>query len=354
MKISNAFRAGLVGTLGVGLGILILTSIASLSTILLYIGAALFLALGLDPAISWFERKGLPRWAAILIVLVVVLVLFAGVILAIIPIVADQVGQLIEQVPSIIARVTSQEWIEALQDAFPMLQVDEIIQGVIQAVTDFLQDPAKVTELAGGVLAVAVGIGSGVFGAIVVLILTLYFAASLNTMKRATYQLVPASKRARFADITEQITQSVGRYVVGQVSLAAVNGILSFIFLSIIRAPFPAVLALVAFSLSLIPLVGTLTGSVIIVLVCLIPGLGSPLTALVAAIWYIVYMQVEAYVLSPRIMNRAVQVPGAVVVIAALAGGSLLSVLGALIAIPIAASILLIIKQVVIPRQNEL
>ncbi|MCI2958154.1 AI-2E family transporter [Agromyces atrinae] len=354
MKISNAFRAGLVGTLGVGLGILILTSIASLSTILLYIGAALFLALGLDPAISWFERKGLPRWAAILIVLVVVLVLFAGVILAIIPIVADQVGQLIEQVPSIIARVTSQEWIEALQDAFPMLQVDEIIQGVIQAVTDFLQDPAKVTELAGGVLAVAVGIGSGVFGAIVVLILTLYFAASLNTMKRATYQLVPASKRARFADITEQITQSVGRYVVGQVSLAAVNGILSFIFLSIIRAPFPAVLALIAFSLSLIPLVGTLTGSVIIVLVCLIPGLGSPLTALVAAIWYIVYMQVEAYVLSPRIMNRAVQVPGAVVVIAALAGGSLLSVLGALIAIPIAASILLIIKQVVIPRQNEL
>lgn len=354
MKISNAFRAGLVGTLGVGLGILILTSIASLSTILLYIGAALFLALGLDPAISWFERKGLPRWASILIVLVVVLVLFAGVILAIIPIVADQVGQLIEQVPSIIARVTSQEWIEALQDAFPMLQVDEIIQGVIQAVTDFLQDPAKVTELAGGVLAVAVGIGSGVFGAIVVLILTLYFAASLNTMKRATYQLVPASKRARFADITEQITQSVGRYVVGQVSLAAVNGILSFIFLSIIRAPFPAVLALIAFSLSLIPLVGTLTGSVIIVLVCLIPGLGSPLTALVAAIWYIVYMQVEAYVLSPRIMNRAVQVPGAVVVIAALAGGSLLSVLGALIAIPIAASILLIIKQVVIPRQNEL
>jgi predicted PurR-regulated permease PerM len=91
---------------------------------------------------------------------------------------------------------------------------------------------------------------------------------------------------------------------------------------------------------------------VLIVLLSLL--LASPLTALVAAIWYVIYMQVEAYVLSPNIMNRAVSVPGAVVVIAALAGGSLLGILGALIAIPVAASILLIIKQVVIPRQNEL
>ena len=113
-----------------------------------------------------------------------------------------------------------------------------------------------------------------------------------------------------------------------------------------------AVLAVVAFFFSLIPLVGTLTGSAIIILVCLTPGLGSPLTALVALIWYAVYMQVEAYVLAPRIMNRAVSVPGAVVVIAALAGGALLGLLGALIAIPVAASILIIYRQVLIPRQN--
>jgi predicted PurR-regulated permease PerM len=99
--------------------------------------------------------------------------------------------------------------------------------------------------------------------------------------------------------------------------------------------------------------VGTLTGSIIIVLICLIPGLGSPLTGLVAAIYYLIYMQIEAYVLSPRIMSRAVKVPGALVVVAALAGGALLGILGALVAIPIAAAVLLIIKQVVIPRQNE-
>ena len=108
---------------------------------------------------------------------------------------------------------------------------------------------------------------------------------------------------------------------------------------------------MIAFFFSIIPLVGTLTGSTIIVLICL--GLGSPATAIIAAIYYLIYMQIEAYVISPRIMNRAVSVPGAVVVIAALAGGALLGLLGALVAIPVAASILIIYRQVVIPRQNE-
>jgi len=354
MKLQNAFRIGLVGTLGVGVGLLILSSIATLSTIIAYIGAALFIALGLDPAISWLERRGLPRWASILIVMTLVGLLVAALVLAVVPIIVDQISQLVEDIPRIVERVSSQEWIETLEEQFPLVKVQEISQQITTGLTDFFTNPDKLSELAGGVLQVAIAIGTGVFAVIIVFILTLYFTASLNTMKRASYQLVPASKRARFADLTEQITQSVGRYVLGQASLAACNGIASFIFLSIIQAPFPAVLAFIAFLFSLIPLVGTLTGSIIIVLVCLIPGLGSPLTALVAAIYYLVYMQVEAYVLSPRIMNRAVKVPGALVVIAALAGGSLLGILGALIAIPVAASILLIIKQVVIPRQNEL
>jgi predicted PurR-regulated permease PerM len=353
MKIQNAFRIGLLGTLGVGVGLLIITSIANLSTIITYIGAALFLALGLDPAISWLERRGLPRWAAILIVMTGVGLLVAALILTVAPIIVEQVSQFVEEIPRIVELVSSQQWIDTLKEQFPQIRVDEVIEQVTTGLTEFVTNPDKLSELAGGVLLVAVAIGSGVFAVIIVFILMLYFTASLNAMKRATYQLVPASKRERFADLTEQITQSVGRFVLGQTSLAAVNGVLSFIFLSIINAPFPAVLAFLAFLFSLVPLVGTLTGSVIIVLVCWIPGLGSPLTALVAAIYYIIYMQVEAYVLSPRIMNRAVKIPSALVVIAALAGGALGGILGALVAIPVAAAGLLIIKQVVIPRQNE-
>ena len=223
MKIQNAFRIGLVGTLGVGVGLLILTSIATLSTIIAYIGAALFLALGLDPAISWLERRGLPRWAAILIVMTGVGLLVAALVLAVVPIIVDQVSQLVEEIPRIVERVSSQEWIETLKEQFPHVKVQEIIEQVTTGLTDFFTNPDKLSELAGGVLQVAVAIGTGVFAVIIVFILTLYFAASLNTMKRATYQLVPASKRERFADLTEQITQSVGRYVLGQASLAAVQ-----------------------------------------------------------------------------------------------------------------------------------
>lgn len=359
MKLQHPFRTALIATLGVGVGILLITSVQTLSTILLYVGTALFLALGLDPAVSWLERRGLPRWAALLITFAAVLAVFAGIILIVIPVLVGQISQLVTQIQKLVQSAVDGDWnpVDALSDwlhsVFPALDVDKVFTSISQwyESLDLGQIGAAAT---GAVLSIGAGIVAGFTGAIIVLILTIYFTASTPSLKASVYQLVPASKRARFIDLSEQITASVGYYVMGQVSLGVINGILSAIFLTIIQAPFPAVLAVVAFFFSLIPLVGTLTGSAIIILVCLIPGLGSPLTALVALIWYAVYMQVEAYVLSPRIMNRAVSVPGAVVVIAALAGGSLLGLLGALIAIPVAASILIIYRQVIIPRQNEL
>ena len=349
MKIQNAFRLALVGTLGVGVGLLILSAVSSLSTILTYVGAALFLALGLEPAVSGLERRGLPRWAAILLVVVGVAALVAALLLAVIPIIVEQVGELIALIPVIIAQLNRVDWIEWLQEQFPLLKIDEISEQAGAALTDFFTNPDQLSELLGGVWQVALAIGSGVFAVLIVAVLTVYFTASLDAMKRATYQLVPASRRARFADLTEQITQSVGRYVIGQVSLAAVNAFLSFAFLSIIGAPFPAVLAFIAFLFSLVPLVGTLTGAVIITIVSLT---ASPETGIAAGIYYLIYMQIEAYVLSPRIMSRAVSVPGALVVIAAVAGGTLGGVLGALVAIPVAASLIIIVEKVLFPRQD--
>ena len=105
MKIQNAFRFGLVGTLGVGLGLLIITSVITLQTIIIYIGAALFIALGLDPAVSWLERKRFPRWAAILTVLVAVLGVLTGVILAVVPIIIAQVTKLSAQFPQLVRSI---------------------------------------------------------------------------------------------------------------------------------------------------------------------------------------------------------------------------------------------------------
>ena len=348
MKLHNPFRIAFVATLGVGLGLLLITSIQTLSTILLYVGTALFLSLGLDPIVAWLERRKLPRWAAVLITILTVLLAFAGIVIMVLPIIIDQVTQLITEVTKLIDRPTFwddvREWINSI---FPNLDLVAVFE---QAQAWMIENVGAIT---GGVICAGIAFFSGLTGAFIVLILTIYFTAATPALKRSVYQLVPASKRSRFVDLSEQITDSVGYYVIGQLSLGATNGILSAIFLSIIHAPFPAVLAVIAFFFSLIPLVGTLIGSTIIVLTCLIPGLGSPQTAIIAAIYYGIYMQIEAYVLSPRIMSRAVSVPGAVVVIAALAGGSLLGLLGALIAIPVAASILIIYRQVVIPRQNE-
>jgi predicted PurR-regulated permease PerM len=171
---------------------------------------------------------------------------------------------------------------------------------------------------------------------------------------------VPASRRPQFVDLAEQISQSVGRYVIGQVTLALCNGIASFVLLTFIfpifvgEIKYAVLLAFIAFLGSLIPLVGTLSASVVIVLSVLLFNDFALLPTIVVGVWYLIYMQVEAYVLNPRIMARAVKVPGVVVVIAALIGGTLLGVLGALIAIPVAAAVQLIIREVVVPRQNEL
>lgn len=353
MKIHNPFRTALVATLGVGLGILLIGSLQNLSTVLLYVGTALFLSLGLDPLVTLLERRKLPRWLAVLVTILGVLAVFVGIILIVLPVLVEQISQLVTEITAIALRGTFlddvREWMEG---AFPNLRVDV----VFAYVADWLN--TNLTTIGGsigqGVLAASGAVLAGSFGAFIVLILTIYLTASTPSLKRAVYQLAPASKRERFIDLADQITDSVGYYVMGQVSLGVINGVLSAIYLSIIQAPFPAVLAVVAFFFSLIPLVGTLTGSTLIVLVCLLPGLGSPETALAAAIYYLIYMQIEAYVISPRIMSRAVSVPGAVVVVAALAGGSLLGLLGALIAIPVAASILILYRQVLIPRMNEL
>ncbi|WP_309064411.1 AI-2E family transporter [Microbacterium sp.] len=350
MKIHNPFRTALVATLGVGLGILLIGSLQTLSTVLLYVGTALFLSLGLDPLVTFLERRGLPRWAAVLTTIIGVLAIFAGIVLMVVPILIDQISQLVSQITVFLQGSTIGDVKEWILSVFPGLQESFVDDAFANANGWLLDNWTQITE---SVVVVGSAIVTGLFGAFIVLILTIYLTASTPSLKRAVYQLVPASKRERFIDLADQITDSVGYYVMGQVTLGVINGVLSAIFLTIIQAPFPAVLAVVAFFFSLIPLVGTLTGSTIIVLTCLVPGLGSPATAIAAGIYYLVYMQVEAYFINPRIMSRAVAVPGAVVVVAALAGGSLLGLLGALIAIPVAASILIIYRQVLIPRMNE-
>ena len=123
--------------------------------------------------------------------------------------------------------------------------------------------------------------------------------------------------------------------------------------MTLIGAEFPALFALIALVFSLLPLVGTITGSLLIVLTQFLVDPTNPTTAIWVAVYYLVYLQIEAYVIGPYIMNRAVKVPGVLVIIAALAGGALMGVLGAIVAIPLTASLLIIVRQIIIPAQQE-
>jgi predicted PurR-regulated permease PerM len=357
LKIQNPFRTALLAGLGVLVAILIGQAVGNLATILTYVGAAIFLALGLDPLVTWLEKHKVKRPVAILIALVGVIGIFVGLVFALIPVIVEQVTNLVTQISDVIVPgIQDGTLLEGIKDNLPWLPVDDLLEQF----NTWITDKDTISMISNGVLQGTVSVASGVFGIIIVLILMIYFVASLGSIKRGAYQLVPASRRPQFVDLSEQISDSVGRYVIGQITLALCNGIASFLVLTFIfpifvnEIKYAALLAFIAFLGSLIPLVGTLSASVVIVLSVFLFNDFNILATIVVGAWYLVYMQVEAYVLNPRIMARAVKVPGVVVVIAALVGGTLLGILGALIAIPVAAAVQLIIREVVIPRQNEL
>lgn len=343
-KITNAFQFGLLGGLGVLTALLIGGAIQTLADIITYVAAAIFIALGLEPVVTKLESAKLKRPVAILIVFAGLLGSLTALVWAILPPLASEAEKFIEDVPSFISGFGDLPLIIKLDS-----QLSGSISSAIASTSSFLSDSANWPKLAGGVVQVGMNIFNGFFAGLVILILSLYFMSSLQRFKNFLFGLVPASKRDKFSDIADQVATSVGRYVIGQFGIAALNATLSYIFMLIAGIPFAAVLACIVLLLGLIPLVGNVTSSAIITLVALSV---SPTIAVVAAVYCLVYMQIESYLISPKIMNKAVAVPGAVVVVAALSGGALLGVLGALVAIPVAASGILIIRQIWMPLQD--
>lgn len=343
-RIDRPFVFGFLVTLG-GLGAIVIgLALSNLSTVLIYIALALFGALGLDPAVRFLERRGLSRVISVVITILALIVVFALVIWMIVPVVIDQIVSFVQSVPGMIKDFTHSDIYGTLEAQF-----GDQFQDLVAQVQSFLTDFGNLATIGGGALAVGASIATSISGAIVVLVLTLYFLASLPTMKQGMLRLAPARDRARAGDIADQITDSVGGYVMGMVILALCNATLAFLLYLFLGLPFPPLMAAIAFCITLIPLVGSVLFWILGTCLALFT---NPIAALVFAAIYLVYMQIEAYVITPRVMNKAVSVPGSLVVIGALAGGTLLGLLGALVAVPVTASILIIIKQVLVPKQD--
>lgn len=345
-RIERPFVFGFLVTLGGLAAILLGLALSNLSTVIIYIALALFAALGLDPAVRFLERRGLNRGWGVVIVLLALIAALGLIIWAIVPVVVSQIASFVRDVPGMIADFQSSDLYATLEEQFG--DQFETLVGDIQG---FLTDPGNIATIGGGALQVGASIANGLSGAVIVLVLIIYFVATLPGIKQAMLRLVPARDRANADIISTQITDSVGGYVMGMVTLAFINAVIVLILYTVLGLPFPLLLAVVAFLITLIPLVGSLLFWVIGTGIALF---GDDIVfALVFAIIYLVYMQVESYFLTPRVMNRAIAIPGSLVVIGALVGGTLLGLLGALVAVPVTASILIIIKKIWIPRQDS-
>ncbi|MFT4285577.1 MAG: AI-2E family transporter [Protaetiibacter sp.] len=341
---AGPFRFGFIAATGVLLALALGFAVASLAQALTLIFLALFISLGLRPLVWRLERLGLSKVVALLIVLAGFLLLVALLVWLVVPVVIDELGKFITYLPAGLDQIEDQDWFISLNESF-----GGALTGFVALLQETLADPAFWVTVGGGALRVGLGVVNGVFSVIFVVALTLYFVIGHDQMKDALVRLVPASRRGGFREIAEQIITSVGKYLNGMVILAIMNALFTFIVLSAVGVRYAGLLAALALPITFIPLVGSVISTILCTTVAFF---NSPTTGLITLLALLVYMQVEAYVFTPRIVGKAIQIPGSLVLIGALIGGTLLGLLGALVACPVSASLVLIVKKVVMPIQD--
>ncbi|WP_240506547.1 AI-2E family transporter [Thermoactinospora rubra] len=335
--VRGPFLFGLTGGLGVLTAIAIAQMVVRSLSVIILVAVAMFLAVGLNPAVEALQRRGLRRRAAISIVFAAVIVVFALFGVAIVPPVSRELAEFVSALPGYFTELVNNPTLRQLDADYQILpKLAEFVTGTL--------GPA----MASGVVGAGLVVLDGVFTGVTLLVLMLYFLGSLHSTKEYLLKMVPASRRPRTKAISEQILDGIGGYVAGNVLISVIAGVVSWLFLTIADVRYALALAMVIAVLDLIPLVGATIGAVVVSAVAFLQSV--PL-GIACAVFFLVYQQVENYLIYPRVMKRSVDVTPAVTVIAALFGGALLGIVGALLAIPVAAAIALIIREVVHPRQ---
>jgi len=341
---SHPFYFGFIATLGALTAIVLMRALASVSQIFVLILIALFLATGLNPAVEALRKRNLSRNAAVTVIFSAVILFVVFFALVVIPPVISQGTNLIQSAPQLLQDLMKNETINKLNTQYGLI---DTLQERLRSVTS---DGTLLISTFGGVIGVGKSVLSGFFTALTILVLTLYFITSLPQAVNLGLSLVPASRRDRVGLLTNAIIARVGSFVGSQILIAAMAAVFVTILSTILGLPSPIAIGMFVLVAALIPLIGHFIGAGIFTLIALSQSLVIGIVAFVA---YVVYVQIENYVVTPRIMKRTLSVPGAVTIIAALIGSSLLGLVGGLLAVPVAASIILILDEVVIPRANK-
>jgi len=336
----HPLRTGFLAGLGLALAYVTYLSLDTLRGTLIVIAVAFLLAIGLDPAVGALVRAGMRRgWAVVLVWLGLVAVL-GGAIYAIVPPIVTELATFVKSVPLLLDNLQNNDTVRGLNEKF----------GILNAVknSNFIQTIGG--GAAGGLLTAGVTVASIVADLLIVLVLSLFFLAGFPKIKLAAYRLAPATRRGRVTDLGDKILKQMGGYLVGASIVAIQAGLAAGIFAAIVGLPYPWAIALGAAVLDFVPVIGPITIGVAMILL----GFTQSLTVgVVAAAFYLVQHLFEAYWLYPRVMRRQVDISTGAVVVALLVGGALLGVTGAVLAVPVAAAVQLIVREVIMPRQER-
>jgi predicted PurR-regulated permease PerM len=335
----SPFMIGLTGAFGVAVAYGLIEVCIRARSVLILIGLAMFIAVGLDPIVGWLVRHRMPRWAAVLTVIVCGLAIVAAFLAAAIPPLASETTALAHQIP---------HYMHTLQDRNSQLGRLNVKYHIQQRLSSLVT--SRGGSLVGGVLGAGALVLSTASAILAIMVLSVYFLAGLPQIKMFGYRLVPHSRRPRAILIGDEIFAKVGGYVLGNFITSVIAGVGTYVWLLAWGVPYPLLLGMFVAILDLIPVIGSTIGGIVVSLVALTVSLPVALATLA---FYIGYRLAEDYLIVPRIMGRTVQLPAIVSLVAVLIGGVLLGIVGALVAIPVAAAIRLLLHEIAIRRLDK-
>ena len=332
------FFVGLTGALGVAVAYVIARGIVDITSVLVIIGLALFIAIGLNPIVDRLISRGLARGVTVVVVTLGFVLVIAGFAFAAVPPASHEIHNLITNYPRYRAELASGKgWAGRL--------------AVKLHLSNYLKGTSKLKlPVAGGILGAGKVILSFGVATVSLVALTIYFLIALPGVTRLWLALIPRSRRERVGLLTDEVFDRVGGFMLGNLLTSVIAGLGTYLWLLAFGVPYALLLALLVALLDLIPLVGSTIAGIVVSLVALTKGVP---VGIATAGFYVVYRFLEDYLVNPRVMKHTVKVTPGMTIIATLIGGALLGLVGALVAIPVAATIHLLLEEVAIPRQNQ-
>jgi predicted PurR-regulated permease PerM len=305
-----------------------------LQGILLLIIASFVLAIGFQPAIAWFERRGMRRGLGLALVLMGFLLVFGGLFALAVPLIISQVAEMLEQLPALIERLQAGDGLVARIAG--MIDVEQIT-------AEGTSDPMAAVEVAGSVAGFA-------FNFLTVLLVTPYFAMAMPAIKRWLVRLLRPVHREDFLRVLGESTDLMANFIVGNLIVSVIAGVVTWVGLSLLGVPYALALAAWVAITDVIPVLGALLGAAGVAAVAIVQ---SPETLLWSLLLLFAYQQVENFLIAPRVMNKAVDLSPATVIIALMVGGSLAGLVGALLALPLAALIKIVVDDFIVQGRVE-